>query len=51
MAKAPGYARRWEIDMPILVRAMVKADDVIFAAGPPDIVPDDDPYAAFDGRA
>jgi len=28
----------WSVEVPILVRAMVKAGDVVFVAGPPDIV-------------
>ena len=35
---AMAYSRRWDVDMPILVRAMVKAGDTIFAAGPADII-------------
>jgi hypothetical protein len=30
--------------------AMVLAGDRLFMAGPPDVVPADDPYAAFEGR-
>jgi hypothetical protein len=29
---------------------MVLAGDKLFLAGPPDVVPEDDPYAAFDGK-
>ncbi len=29
---------------------MVKAGDVLFVAGPPDVLDPDDPYAAFEGR-
>ena len=29
---------------------MVLAGDKLFMAGPPDVVPKDDPYAAFDGK-
>ena len=36
--------------IPIRVRAMVLADDVLFVAGPPDVIPEDDPLAAFEGR-
>ena len=36
--------------MPVRVTAVVLANDTLFAAGPPDVVPNDDPYAAFEGR-
>ena len=29
---------------------MVLAGDKLFVAGPPDVIPDDDPLAAFEGR-
>jgi hypothetical protein len=29
---------------------MVLAGDKLIMAGPPDLVPEDDPYAAFDGK-
>jgi len=32
------YPTLWSVEVPILVRAMVKAGDVVFVAGPPDIV-------------
>ena len=32
------FATRWSVEVPVLVRAMVKADDTIFACGPADIV-------------
>ncbi len=32
------FAIRWSVEIPLLVRAMVKADDTIFACGPADIV-------------
>ena len=31
------FATRWSVEVPMLVRAMVKADDTIFACGPEDI--------------
>lgn len=40
----------WHDWVPIRIRAMVKAGDVLFVAGPPDVVPEDDPLAAFEGR-
>jgi len=53
--KGIGYTRAepplWTLWVPVRVRAMVKAGDVLFAAGPPDVFDPDDPYAPFEGRA
>ena len=40
----------WSVHIPIRVRAMVLAGDKLFVAGPPDVIPDEDPLAAFEGR-
>jgi outer membrane protein assembly factor BamB len=40
----------WTMRVPVRVTAMVLAGQNLFIAGPPDVVPDDDPYAAFEGR-
>jgi outer membrane protein assembly factor BamB len=40
----------WTVHIPVRVRAMVLAGDKLFVAGPPDVIPDDDPLAAFEGR-
>jgi outer membrane protein assembly factor BamB len=52
--KGTGYVRekppKWQELIPVRVRAMVLAGDRLFAAGPPDAVDSDDPYAAFEGR-
>ena len=52
--KGTGYVRhkpaKWQKMIPVRIRAMVLAGDRLFAAGPPDVVPADDPMAAFDGR-
>jgi len=32
------FAIRWSVEIPVLVRAMVKAGDTVFACGPADIV-------------
>ena len=52
--KMIGYTRAeppvWKQWLDVRIRAMVKADDTIFVAGPPDIFDADDPYAAFEGR-
>ena len=37
-------------DLPVRIRGMVLAGNTLFAAGPPDVVPADDPMAAFEGR-
>lgn len=52
--KMIGYTRAepplWTLWLPVRVRAMVKAGDTLFAAGPPDALDEIDPYAAFEGR-
>ena len=40
----------WSVRIPVRVRAMVLAEDKLFVAGPPDVIPEDDPAAAFEGR-
>jgi outer membrane protein assembly factor BamB len=53
--KMIGYTRAeppvWKRWLPVRIRAMVKAGDTVFVAGPPDVFDEDDPYAAFEGRA
>jgi hypothetical protein len=41
---------KWSVYIPIRVRAMVLAGDKLFIAGPPDVIPENDPLAAFEGR-
>jgi outer membrane protein assembly factor BamB len=41
---------RWSVYIPVRVRAMVAAGDKLFVAGPPDVIPEEDPLAAFEGR-
>ncbi|MBT3376779.1 MAG: PQQ-binding-like beta-propeller repeat protein [Lentisphaerae bacterium] len=52
--KLIGYTRAepplWTLWLPVRVRAMVKAGDALFVAGPPDVLDDEDPFAAFEGR-
>ncbi len=52
--KGTGYIRhqppKWQKMIPVRVRAMVLAGGHLFVAGPPDVVEEKDPYAAFDGR-
>jgi outer membrane protein assembly factor BamB len=52
--KGIGYTRAepplWTSWIPIRIRAMVKAGDAIFVAGPPDVLDPDDPFGGFEGR-
>lgn len=52
--KMIGYTRAepplWTRWVPVRIRGMVKAGETLFAAGPPDVLDADDPYAAFEGR-
>jgi outer membrane protein assembly factor BamB len=41
---------RWSTFIPVRVRAMVAAGDKLFVAGPPDVIPEKDPLAAYEGR-
>jgi outer membrane protein assembly factor BamB len=49
-----GYTRAeppvWKQWLPVRIRAMVKAGDVLFVAGAPDVFEPEDPYAAFEAR-
>ena len=52
--KMIGYTRAkppvWTCWLPVRIRAMVKAADVLFVAGAPDVLDPKDPYAAFEAR-
>ncbi|MCX7886478.1 MAG: PQQ-like beta-propeller repeat protein, partial [Verrucomicrobiae bacterium] len=52
--KMTGYTRAeppvWKEWVPVRIRAMVKAADVLFVAGPPDDFDEKDPYGPFEGR-
>jgi len=52
--KMIGYTRAepplWTRWLPIRVRALVKAGDALYAAGPPDLFDPADPLAPFEGR-
>ncbi len=41
----------WDTSVPVRVNSMMVTGDVLFVAGPPDVVPEDDPLASFEGRA
>jgi len=52
--KMIGYTRAeppvWKQWLPVRIRAMVKAGDILFVAGAPDVFEPEDPYAAFEAR-
>ncbi|NQT01803.1 MAG: hypothetical protein HQ580_07270, partial [Planctomycetes bacterium] len=52
--KGIGYTRAeppvWTKWLPVRIRAMVKAGDILFVAGAPDVFDSKDPYAAFEAR-
>jgi len=52
--KGEGYSRalppEWSVRIPVRVQALVLAGQRLYLAGPPDIVPEQDPMAAFEGR-
>jgi hypothetical protein len=52
--KMIGYTRAeppvWTQWLPVRIRAMVKAGETLFVAGPPDVLDPKDPYAAFELR-
>ena len=53
--KGTSYTRsllpKWSEFVPVRAKAMVLAGDRLFICGAPDIVPNDDPEAAFQGRS
>jgi hypothetical protein len=51
-AKGPSLAAcaAWELMLPVRVRAMTKAGNTLFIAGPPDVPADQDPLGALRGR-
>ncbi len=52
--KGSGYSRtlppKWSVRIPVRAQAMVLSGKHLYLAGPPDVVPQDDPMAAFEGR-
>jgi len=52
--KGDGYSgtlpRKWSVQVPVRIRAIVLANQRLYIAGPPDVVDKDDPMAAFEGR-
>jgi hypothetical protein len=53
--KGTGFTRSrpplWQAWKDVRIRAMVLAGDTLFCAGPPDVLTEADPLAAFEGRA
>ena len=49
-AKTADGKRAWEKRVPIRGKALAVAGNLLCVAGPPDLVPDDDPLGAFEGR-
>jgi len=45
-----GQPPKWSVKIPVRAVAMVLAGDTLFLAGPPNVFPEDDPYAALEGR-
>jgi hypothetical protein len=41
---------KWSEEIPVRAEAMVLAGDRLYLAGPPDVVPKDDPLATFEGK-
>lgn len=41
---------KWSVRVLLRVRAMLLAQDVLFIAGPPDVLAAEDPLAAYEGR-
>jgi outer membrane protein assembly factor BamB/SAM-dependent methyltransferase len=41
---------KWSVQISVRARGMVLAGSTLFLAGVPDVLPDDDPYSALDGR-
>jgi outer membrane protein assembly factor BamB len=50
-AGSRGASIVWEQRLDIRVTSMVRAAETVFVAGPPDVVPPEDPHAAWEGRA
>jgi len=48
--RKPARQYRWTQKLPVLARAMVKAGDALYLAGPPDLFATGDPHAALAGE-
>ena len=54
LSKSPSRMKReefWRVKVPVRVRALLVAGDVIWICGPPDAVVPEDPYRTFEGRS
>ena len=49
-AKVDGGKALWSVQVPVRIMSMVNTPTALFAAGTPDIVDPDDPWAALAGR-
>jgi len=49
-SERPNHTKRWSVNVPVRIMAMVVAGPTLFAAGSPDVVVPGDPWAAVDGR-
>ena len=47
---APEVAKVWNEEVPLLVRAMVKSEDYVFVAGPPDIMDEEETFKKLTER-
>jgi hypothetical protein len=47
---ATGEENRWSVKVPLRANAMALTKSTFFAAGAPDVVSKEDPFAAFEGR-
>jgi hypothetical protein len=41
---------KWSVKIPVRANALVLANHTLLLAGPPDVIPAHDPYAAWEGR-
>jgi outer membrane protein assembly factor BamB len=50
LAAASPASGEWSVTVPVLVRAMLLADEILYITGPPDVLDPADPLAALEGR-
>jgi len=50
-SRRPRHESKWSQKIPLRIVAMVLAGKILFVAGPPDVVPPGDPWAALEGRS
>jgi len=49
-SKKPQDVKKWSLRVPVKITSMVLAGDTLFAAGSPDVIDKDEPWAAYDGK-